>query len=216
MTQKMKQLMGSLLGFAMMLGLMLGMSLTAYADEPIYNPASTYTGYGTLKTNGTKVKFNDFEWYIIADNSADTKPTVTLLSADTKFGTYQFKSDGSSNSYNGSDVKGYLDKIVAGTAGDGKPNFKGVADAIEPVTLTTNKYNSSDVPETTTDAKLYLLSTVEAKDHANFNFEGAQYGGWWLRSPGRNDYLAAFVGGDLGYVYDVGDDVPRPSVSAPL
>jgi hypothetical protein len=69
-----------------------------------------------------------------------------------------------SNSYNSSTVKGYLDSIVAGTAGDGKPNFGGVAYAIQPVTLTTYKYQSTtEVAEITENAKLYLLSTEEAK-----------------------------------------------------
>lgn len=187
MRQKMKQLMGILLSLAMVLGLMPGMSLTAYAAT------ETYT---KLMNDKTVVKFNNYNWYIIADDSTATGGTVTLLAADTSFGTLTFKSDGSSNSYNGSDVKAYLDKIVAGTAGAGKPNFMAVADAIQPVTLTTYKYNSTtEVAETTTDAKLYLLSTSEAGPYANFNFTGANLGGWWLCSLGRLDYYAAFVYG---------------------
>ena len=90
-------------------------------------------------------------------------------------------------------MKTYLDNIVDGTAGDGKPNFKDVAEAIQPVTLTTYKYDSStQVAETTTDAKLYLLSTSEASSLPENvlkmgSFGGdATYGQWWLRSPGAS------------------------------
>ena len=157
-----------------------------------------------------QVTFKGYKWYIIEDNSSSaTEGTVTLLAADTSFGTLTFKSDGSSNSYNGSDVKAYLDKIVAGTAGAGKPNFMAVADAIQPVTLTTYKYNSTtEVAETTTDAKLYLLSTSEAEPYANFYFTGADFGCWWLRSPGNYDYTAALVHGQFG-IYPNGYSVTR-------
>ena len=75
MRQKMKRMIGFLLSLALMVGLLPGMSLTAYA-------ATAYSSYvGTT----TKVKFNDFEWYIIADNSTDSTPTVTLLAADEHF-----------------------------------------------------------------------------------------------------------------------------------
>lgn len=119
MRQKMKRMIGFLLSLALMVGLLPGMSLTAYA-------ATAYSSYvGTT----TKVKFNDFEWYIIADNSTDSTPTVTMLAADEHFGTSEF-SNSWNNSYNSSTVKLYLESIVAGNAGDGKPNFAGVADAI--------------------------------------------------------------------------------------
>ena len=195
-----RKLFGFLLSLALVLGLMPGMCLTAYAATETYTnliPTSSDTDL-----TSKQVTFNGYKWYIIADNStAADAGTVTLLAADTSFGTSTFKSDNSSNSYNSSDVKAYLDNIVAGKAGEGKPNFKAVADAIQPVTLTTYKYASTtEVAETTENAKLYLLSTSEAGPYANFNFTGAQDGGWWLRSPGYDVDFAAFVRGEDGYV----------------
>ena len=61
MRQKLKQLMGVLLCLVMVLGLMPGMSLTALAYDG--NP------YASLVGTETTVKFNDIDWYIIADNS---------------------------------------------------------------------------------------------------------------------------------------------------
>ncbi|MBQ9887586.1 MAG: hypothetical protein IJM37_12130, partial [Lachnospiraceae bacterium] len=69
-----KRFLSILLSLVMVLGLMPGMSLTAYAAT------DTYT---TLKNNVTVVKFNDYNWYIIEDNSTSaTEGTVTLLAAD--------------------------------------------------------------------------------------------------------------------------------------
>ena len=200
MRQKMKHLMGILLSLVLILGMMPGMSLTAYAAT------ETYT---KLKNDKTVVKFNNHDWYIIADDSTATGGTVTMLAADTSFGTSAFDSSGQSNSYNNSDVKRYLDSIVAGTAGEGKPNFAGVADAIQPVTLTTYKYNSTtEVAETTENAKLYLLSTSEAKPYKSFYFTGAQYGDWWLRSPGGSGgNYAVYVDGEDDHIDGNGDNV---------
>ncbi len=157
---------------------------------------------------GKQVTFNGKPWYIIADDSTATGGTVTLLAAES-FGQLTFKSFDSSNSYNSSDVKSHLDSIVAGTAGDGKPNFKDVADAIQKVTLTTYKYGSTEeVAETTDDAKLYLLSVGEA-DLLPGNVRKFNDSGWWLRSPGDIDNEAAFVDGGSGGVNAYGYIVRR-------
>ena len=102
MRKKTKQLMGILLTLALILGLMPGMSLTAYAAT------GTYTD---LMKNKTVVKFNNHDWYIIADDSTATGGTVTLLAADTSFGTSEFHD--SSNAYGSSTVNS---KLVALTA----------------------------------------------------------------------------------------------------
>ena len=60
-------------------------------------------------------------------------------------------------------------------------------------------------------AKLYLLSMSEAQPYKNFNFSGAQYGGWWLRSPGILDDHAAFVLGEDGRVSFDGNGVSLQS-----
>ncbi len=211
MRKKLKQLIGILLTLVMVLGQMPGMSLTAYAAGE-----KAYAAYDvTTETNKTKsgndltalqVTFNDRKWYIIDDNSSSAKSgTVTLLSADTSFGTKTFNNEKNSNRYSTSQVKTYLDSMT-GTGGA----FAGVADAIETVNLTTNKYNSTNVYETVNGVKLYLLSTEEAKSlpenvlKAKFTEGHCNYNEWWLRSPGDLDYRAAYVHGFGSRVYDYG------------
>jgi len=184
MRQKVKQLIGILLSVAMMLGMMLGMSLTAYAAT------DTYT---KLMNDKTVVKFNNHDWYIIADDSTATGGTVTLLAADTSFGISKFHD--SSNAYSTSTVKGVLDALTAEGGA-----FAAVKDAIADTDLT-------DVG--VSGAKLYLLSTSEAGPYANFNFTGVDFGVWWLRSPGSmGDHdRAAFVDGVYGIVNGSGGGV---------
>ena len=211
MRKKLKQLIGILLTLVMVLGQMPGMSLTAYAAGE-----KAYAAYDvTTETNKTKsgddlkalqVTFNERQWYIIEDNSSSaTSGTVTLLSADTSFGTKTFDNENYSNKYSTSQVKAYLDSMT-GTNGA----FADVADAIETVDLTTNQYNSNDVYETVNGVKLYLLSTEEASSlpenvrKAEFTGGDCLYNEWWLRSPGDCDFDAAFVYGDDGDVCDSG------------
>ncbi|WP_026660544.1 MBG domain-containing protein [Butyrivibrio sp. AC2005] len=205
-----RKLLSFLLTLAMVVGLMPGMGVTALATVE-----KAYADYDvTTETNKTKngddltalqVTFNGRQWYIIEDNSSSaTSRTVTLLSADTSFGTKTFH-ESFSNIYSTSQVKAYLDSMT-GTGGA----FAGVADAIETVNLTINKYNSNEVFETVNGVKLYLLSTEEAGS-LPVNVRKAEFTGgncsdkqWWLRSPGGNDLLAAYVGGDGGVRYDAG------------
>ena len=169
-----------LLSLALALSLVPGMSLTALAWDG--NP------YASLVNTTTTVTFNGKPWYIIADNStAADAGTVTLLAADTSFDLSAFSSNWSNN-YSNSTVKGYLEKIVAGTAGDGKPDFKDVADAI--------------VTNTDTGGKLYLLSKSEANALSSavlkMNFSNG-FGCWWLRSPGDSYCYATYVNGQNGH-----------------
>ena len=211
MRKKLKQLIGILLTLVMVLGQMPGISLTAYATGE-----KAYAAYDvTTETNKSKsgedltalqVTFNDRKWYIIEDKSSSaTSGTVTLLSADTTFGTKTFDAERYSNKYSTSQVKAYLDSMT-GTDGD----FADVAGAIETVNMRTNQYNSTAEYETVNGVKLYLLSTEEANSlpenvlKAGFT-EGDCYANqWWLRSPGGNADGAAFVYGDFGYVYGNG------------
>ena len=189
-----------------MTGIVPGMSQTAYAAGE-----NAYAAYDvTTETNKTKsgndltalqVTFNERQWYIIEDNSSSaTSGTVTLLSADTTFGTKIF-ADNNSNKYSTSQVKAYLDSMTE-TGND----FADVADAIETVNLTTNKYNSTDEYETVDGVKLYLLSTEEANSlptnvrKAGFTGDDCDAHEWWLRSPGNVGNNAAFVYGDNGDV----------------
>ena len=180
-----RKLLSFLLTLAMVVGLLPGMSLTAYAAT------ETYTN---LMNNKTVVKFNNHDWYIIADDSTATGGTVTLLAADTSFGTSAF-SNNNSNVYSSSTVKGVLDAL---TAEEGA--FASVKDAIADTDL-------SDVG--VTGAKLYLLSTSEAGPYADFKFTGAPNDGWWLCSPGNNDNKAAFVNGENGDVNGNGNNVKK-------
>lgn len=201
MKQKVKRFFGIILGLALLLSLMPCMSLTVYAaGEKAYSAydVTTETNKSGNDLTALQVSFNERQWYIIEDNSSSaTSGTVTLLSADTTFGTKKF--DDNRNKYSTSQVKTYLDSMT-GTGGA----FAGVAEAIETVNLTTNQY------ETVNNVKLYLLSTEEAKSlpenvrKAEFTGEDFSDNEWWLRSPGLDHTHAAFVKGDVGNVYDDG------------
>ncbi|MBR6897401.1 MAG: hypothetical protein IKN24_04450, partial [Lachnospiraceae bacterium] len=208
-----RKLLGVLLALALVIGQMSGMSLTVRAVGE-----KAYAAYDvTTDTNKTKrgndltalqVTFNERQWYIIEDNSTSaTSGTVTLLSADTSFGTKKIADNGS-NKYSTSQVKAYLDSMT-GTGGD----FADVADAIETVNLTINKYNSTEVYETVNGVKLYLLSYEEANSlptdvrKAEFTGGDCSYKEWWLRSPGSHGDRAACVRGAYGTVLKAGSDV---------
>ena len=113
MRQKMKRMMGILLGLALMLGLIPGMSLTVYAATDVYTSLIPIDKENETARAARQVTFNGYKWYIIGDNSTSaTEGTVTLLAADTKFGTSAFETYGQSNSYNISTVKRYLDNAI--------------------------------------------------------------------------------------------------------
>ena len=202
---KMKRVFGVLLTLALALlaGVLPGMRSTALADTA-YSAYLVTTDANKEKSvdelTALRVTFNGKPWYIIEDNSASNPATVTLLAADTSFGLSAFDdSYPYINDYDSSTVKSYLDRIVAGTAGEGKPNFKNVASAI------------ADAG----NGKLYLLSTEEAGElpenvlKMKFTGEDCRYGQWWLRSPGIYGNDAAIVKGDDGQKIDNGDDVEK-------
>ena len=137
------------------------------------------------------VRFNNYNWYIIKDESTNANSgTVTLMIKDMSFGWSKYHD--SSNNYSTSIVKAYLDRVVAGTAGNGKPNFKDAADAMID----------------TGYGKLYLLSKEEANAlPGNLRKPGI----WWLRSPGTLDNWVTFVDSD-GYVNQFGSNVKYDDV----
>ena len=214
MKQKMikRKLLSFLLTLALVLGLVPWISLTAQAEGE-----KAYAAYDvTTETNknmsgddltALQVTFNARKWYIIEDNSSSaTSKTVTLLSADTSFGTSAF--DSTSNAYSSSTVRGVLDALTAEGGA-----FASVKDAIAATDL-------SDVG--VIGVKLYLLSTEEASSlpenvlKAEFNVNRAEITEvdvgktkeWWLRSPGAVDESsAAFVDGNDGFVTAGGDYV---------
>ena len=175
-------------GILLSLAMVLGMSMTVYADD-----AKAYADYDvTTDTNKDKsgddltalqVTFNGTKWYVIKDNStALNVGTVTLLAADTSFGNSKFnETNEAGNAYSTSYIKGVLDAYTS----DGG-SFADVADAIQTV-----KVKGSD-NDAEVDAKLYLLSTVEAEavptNVRNNSFIGSSVNYYWrLRSPGGDD-----------------------------
>ena len=188
---KEKSLFIILLSIALMLTLMLGMRMTAYADF-------AYGSYLVTETDNSDalakkvVKFNGIDWYIIKDEStALNAGTVTLLAKDC-LGASTF---GSNSTYKGSTVETWLSTYYSN-------NFTKVDSAVESVTPSNPEGNA---------AKLYLLSTSEIPRQAEYlkssQASGAYYNAWWLRSPGDNDYRAAFVYGKYGDVYCHGSHV---------
>ena len=183
-------LISLLLCAMLMTSLLPGMGMTALAWDG--NP------YAGLVNTTTTVKFNDMDWYVIADNSsAANAGTVTLLAKD-PFCMSKFNenvSDG--NAYSGSVVEGYLNGLTA--AGG---SFAGVMEAIAPTDLT-------DV--NVTGAHLYLLSTEEANalpaDIRKYSQTDVMDGNfWWLRTP-VSSQQAGFVSGIDGTVMNGGANV---------
>ncbi len=188
MKRKMKQLLGILLSLVMVLGLMPEMSLTTHAaDTGVGSP------YASLVNTTTTVKFNNMDWYVIEDNSTSLNAgTITLLAKD-PISTSKFNSAEDGNHYSGSAVKGYLDDLT-------KPggSFADVADAIVKIpSLTTNKYNSTETDDEATNVKLYLLSVEEVnglpESVRKLSRTTTAGDGWWLRSPGSSQSIAAYV-----------------------
>ena len=168
-----------------------GFGVTAYAATDTYS-ALIPTNSDTDLT-AKQVSFNGYKWYIIADNSTSaTEGTVTLLAADTSFGTSAFDSTAPySHDYSTSAVKAQLDALTAEGG-----SFAGAANAIQD----------------TEYGKLYLLSTQEAqalpRKLLNPGFT-TMMGGWWLRSPGLDVSHAACVFGEHELVYARGRNVGK-------
>ena len=158
-----------------------------------------------------EVYFNDMAWYVIEDNSTDTNAGSLTLLAKGAIGSSQFytsKSSASDMSYNGSTVKAYLDGLTAEGGA-----FEDVADAILPTTLTTYGYDSTDVYETTENAKLYLLSVSEASElPMRVKMLGGTAGKyWWLRSPGYYNDDGARVAYEVNYDVQASGENPTTS-----
>ena len=138
---------------------------------------------GLVNNPDMKVNFNGYEWFVIADNSTSAaEGSVKLLAANDRFGKSQFNSSNPRNyNYMESNIKRYLDQVVAGTAGEGKPNFS----AVERAMLTNEQVGS----------KLYLLDLGEAEGLCKIsrNLVTTQFSLWWAKSN---------PGDGLGFVAD--------------
>ena len=97
------RLLSIVLTLALLLGLLPGMSLTALAAD--VDP------FARLVNTTVTVRFNNHDWNIIKDDSwGYDAGTLTLLAADTSFGTCAFDVTRQSNNYSTSTVKGVLER----------------------------------------------------------------------------------------------------------
>ncbi|MBR1532084.1 MAG: hypothetical protein IJ643_08510, partial [Eubacterium sp.] len=198
-----RKVISVLLSLLMVFSCFSGMGLTAYAGTDTYTNLIPTGSEDTTALAGKVVKFNNIDWYIIKDESTVANArTVTLLAKD-PISASKFHDSG--NVYSNSTVKTYLDGLLTA---EGTNSFKDVADAISPVTLTIYKYKSTDVSETISNAKLWLLSKEEANElPQNVRMCATTNGSkWWLRSPGAFNLEAAVLCGD-GKVDSMGDGV---------
>ncbi len=163
-------------------------SMMVYAAPETYTNLIPTDSDDSTALENKQVTFNGIQWYIIKDNStSETAGSVTLLAADSSFGTSEYGGSTTTTTpgkpgqttakdYSNSTVKQYLDSVIAGTAGDGKPNFAGVASAIKD----------------TANGMLYLLSKDEANGLPE-NVLKREAGDWWLRThtstSGYVDYV---------------------------
>ena len=178
-----KCVMTVILAVAVMAGAGPVMNSTAFAGS--YYGTYLVTTADTNQTLPDKaVHFNNYDWYIIADNStAVDAGTVTLFAKDT-IGTSQFNPRYYGNAYNGSKIKDYLDNLISTT-------FLEMADAIVSVDL-------QDV--NVTGAKLWLLSTSEAEGLNTETRKCASKTNWWLRTPVSSSVMG--VDGNNGGFFD--------------
>ncbi|XME03980.1 hypothetical protein QYZ88_007315 [Lachnospiraceae bacterium C1.1] len=186
-----RKIISFLITMAMVVGVIPGMSLTAYAGSTKEYAAYDVTTDANKDKSGDnltslQINFNNKPWYIIEDNSSSTGGTLTLLAADTSFGTAYFEENYFTDSYSTSDVKSTLDTCVT-------EQFNDVADAIV----------------NTDNGKLYLLSKDEANElpvnvlKISFTGGNCNYGEWWLRTGNTQQAKADIVCGAEGLVnYD--------------
>ena len=193
-----KGFLGILFGFALMLCLMSRMSLTAWATTDTYNNLIPTDSDDETAVSSKVVHFNNYDWYIIADDStAEDEGTITLFAKD-PIGASKFAIQ--SNEYSGSTIESYLDELTTGSG-----SFADVADVIV----------DTDLPDVSvTGAKLWLLKSSEAGD-LNVNVRkcsqafGAHRNSWWVRTSSSlidDDYARRVmeVGGNDGYIYSTG------------
>ena len=155
-----------------------------YDDEDGYwvvaeAPASPYAG---LVNTTTVVKFNDHDWYIIADNStAADASTVTLLAKEC-VASSKYNESGSFVEYSSN------------------PTVKTEVDNWYSTNIT------ADAKAAVSGGAMFLLTKEQASAITNADVmkcSNASNGGWWLCSQGsKYDYYAAYVNG-----YDGGVDV---------
>lgn len=174
-TKRTSKIISIVLTFAMLFSLF-SVAGTVTASAYDENP------YESLVNTTTTVKFNNIDWYVIADNSTtESEGTLTLLASEPFLNKDTYHE--SSNEYSESNIKNALDSLTANGG-----SFAAVADMIKSVDLT-------DV--NVSGAKLYLLSKSEVESITNEEIllctttalgdlqTNASW--WWLRTSGDNN-----------------------------
>lgn len=147
-----------------------GMQTTARGATKYYTDLMPRNGDNDATMWFKKVTFNGIPWYIIKDDSTSMNSgTLTLLAAD-NIGKAKFHE--LNNAYSGSSLRSYLDGLTQPGG-----SFAKVAKAIQTIKVQGSERDAA------VDAKLYLLSTVEAKALPSDAVRKANLD-WWLRSPG--------------------------------
>ena len=182
-----------LLSLALVLALMLGF---APGIGPTASAANAYSGYVNTTT---AVRFNNMDWYIIADNStAADAGTVTLLAKEPiaampflENGPTVWNNSSISYKYSTSTLKTYLDGLT-GAGG----SFADVADAIVPTNLT----DLTD--EQVSGAKIYPPSSELVNLSSDVlkctTATGSNNNMRWRRTKGNHNTSAGAVDGSAG------------------
>ena len=189
MKHKHMKALSVLLTVCLLVGLVPWATLPAKATTEQYSSLIPKANDDEAALVAKVVRFNGYDWYIIADNStALDAGTITLFAKD-NIGNSKFNPRYYGNAYNGSTTKGYLDNLISTT-------FLDMSDAIVSVDL-------QDVG--VTGAKLWLLSTSETEG-LNINIRKCSYN-WWLRTPVSSSVMGIDCGNggfiDAQYLPDV-------------
>ena len=192
MIQKIKKPVSILLSLFMVFSLFTIVPITASAYDG--NP------YSSLVNTTTSVKFNDIDWYIIADNSTAADAGTVMLLTKEPIAAMAYLDGGPTAAWNNnqpeyyhystSTVKAYLDGLT-----DEGGSFADVADAIASTDLTDDGVVSG--------VKLFLprneLSGVPSNVLKCTNINGVDMQNrWWRRGKGNWNTTAAAVSSDEG------------------
>ncbi len=226
---------------ALALSLVMALSLTSL---PVY-AAEMESGTASLTVNSSKVAFAGYEWWVIGNETSGVYPQanhITLLSANTNFGTTAFRSDSNTsysstrNEYAKSDLQQYMENIPSSYNFPAKEqNVITARDLAKGETSESNgwsfskdyeDYKDGIAGQGIEDQKLWALSEEEWTkiDDSGEGEEVLSYGSsyyYWLRSPTLYNESAAQMGHHDGSTTDSGDVIldeifARPAFSLDL
>ena len=147
-------------------------------------------------TGTTQIVYGGQSWYVIGYNGtgvASESGSMTLLAKDNLKADVKF--DDTYNDYADSNLKIEIDKLAElSSAGHGGLFTQAEQNAIKKVTLTGGSANNAQGGMCGADVEnaiLWPLDVAEANEVTQ-DLRKASYH-WWLRSPGVNDIVAAYV-----------------------